>query len=33
LRIDDPNEEFVVCNNACKEGLCGVLSQNGHVVC
>jgi hypothetical protein len=33
LRIVDPNEDFVVCIDACKEGLGGVLSQNGHVVC
>ena len=33
LRIDDLNENFVVCTNACKEGLGGVLSQNGYVVC
>jgi hypothetical protein len=32
LRIVDPNEDFVVCTNACKEGLGGVLSQNGHVI-
>jgi hypothetical protein len=33
LRIVDPNEDFIVCTDACKEGLGGVLSQNGHVVC
>jgi hypothetical protein len=33
LRITDPNEDFVVCTNACKEGLGGVLSQNGFVIC
>jgi hypothetical protein len=33
LRIVDPNEDFVVCIDACKEGLGGVLSQNGHVIC
>ena len=33
IRIVDPNEDFIVCTNACKEGLGGVLSQNGHVVC
>jgi hypothetical protein len=33
LRIADPNEDFIVCTNACKEGLCGVLSQNGFVIC
>jgi hypothetical protein len=33
MRIADPNEDFVVCTNACKEGLGGVLSQNGFVIC
>jgi hypothetical protein len=33
LRIVDPNEDFIVCIDACKEGLGGVLSQNGFVVC
>jgi hypothetical protein len=33
LRIIDPNADFVVCMDACKEGLGGVLTQNGHVVC
>jgi hypothetical protein len=33
LRIVDPNKDFVVCIDACKEGLGGVFSQNGHVVC
>jgi hypothetical protein len=33
LRIANPNEYFVVCIDACKEGLGGVLSQNGFVVC
>ena len=32
LNIVDPNEEFVLCINACKEGLRGVLSQNEHVI-
>jgi hypothetical protein len=31
LRIVDPDEEFVVCTDACKEGLDGFLSQNGNV--
>jgi hypothetical protein len=31
LKIVDPNESFVVCTDACKEGLGGVLTQNGHV--
>ena len=33
LKIADPNEDFIVCTNACKDGLGGVLSQNGFVVC
>jgi hypothetical protein len=33
LRIVDPDEDFVVYTNACKEGLGGVLSQNGYMVC
>ena len=32
LRIDDPNKEFVVCTNACNDGLGGVLTQEGHVI-
>ena len=33
LRIADPNEYFLVCTDACKEGLGGVLSQNRFVLC
>jgi hypothetical protein len=33
LRIADPNEDFIVCTYACKEGLGGVLRQNGFVIC
>jgi hypothetical protein len=33
MRIVDPNEDFIVCRDASKEGLGGVLSQNGFVVC
>jgi hypothetical protein len=33
LRILDPDANFVVCTNACKERLGGFLNQNGHVVC
>jgi hypothetical protein len=32
-RIAYPNEYFVVCTDACKEGLGGVLNQNGFVIC
>ena len=31
-RIADMNEDFVVCTDACKEGLGGVLSQNRFVI-
>jgi hypothetical protein len=33
LRITDPEEDFIVCTDACNEGLGGVLSQNGFVIC
>jgi hypothetical protein len=33
LRIVDPNEDFVLCTDACKEGLGGVLNRNGFVIC
>jgi hypothetical protein len=33
LRIANPNMDFVVCTNACKEGLGGVLNHNGFVIC
>jgi hypothetical protein len=33
LRIVDPNEDFIICTYACKEGLGGVLNQNGFVIC
>jgi hypothetical protein len=33
LRIADPNMDFVVCTDACKEGLGGVLNQDGFVIC
>jgi hypothetical protein len=32
LKIADPNKSFLVCTDACKEGLGGVLTQNGHVI-
>jgi hypothetical protein len=32
LKILDPNESFLVCTDACKEGLGGFLTQNGHVI-
>ena len=30
--IVDPEEEFVVCTDACKQGLGGVVMQDNHVV-
>jgi hypothetical protein len=33
LKIVDPDEYFVVCTDAYKGGLGGVLSQKYHVVC
>jgi hypothetical protein len=33
LRIADPNADFTVCTDACKEGLGGVLSQNRFIIC
>jgi hypothetical protein len=33
LRIADPNQDFIVCTDSCKEGLGGVLSQNEFVIC
>jgi hypothetical protein len=32
LKIVDPKEIFVVCTDACEEGLGGVLVKNGHVI-
>ena len=33
LKVDDPYKSYTVCTDASKEGLGGVLSQEGHVVC
>jgi hypothetical protein len=33
LKIDDPKDDFLMCTNACKEGIGGVLMQGGSVVC
>jgi hypothetical protein len=32
LKVADPNESFVVCRYAWKEGIGGILTQNGHVI-
>jgi hypothetical protein len=33
LKIENPNRDFLVCTDARKEGLGGVLIQEGHVIC
>ena len=33
LRIADLEKDFVVCTNACGQGLGGVLMQDNHVIC
>jgi hypothetical protein len=33
LGFIDLDAYLIVCTNACKKGLSGVLSQDGHVVC
>jgi hypothetical protein len=33
LKIADPDEDIVVCTNACKEELSRVLTQKDYVVC
>jgi hypothetical protein len=33
LKIADPSKDYVVCTDACKEGLGGVLIQEGSVIC
>ena len=32
-KISNMDKEFVICTNACKKGLGGVLMKNGQVVC
>jgi hypothetical protein len=33
LKVIDRDENFVVCTDACKEGIGGILTQNGHTIC
>jgi hypothetical protein len=33
LKIAYPNKDFLVCTDSFKEGLGGVLMQEGHVIC
>ena len=32
LKIANPNEDFIICTHACKEGISGILTWNGHVI-
>ena len=32
LRVADPNKDFIVCTEACNDGLGGVLTQEGHAI-
>ena len=33
LKVANPNKDFTVCVDASKEGLCGLLTQEGHLIC
>ena len=33
LKVVDPEKDFVVCTDACRQGLRGVLMQDNHVIC
>jgi hypothetical protein len=33
LKIADPNKDFLMCIDACKEVIRGVLMQEGYVIC
>jgi hypothetical protein len=33
MKIVDPNKDFLMCMDGCKEGLGGVLMQEGNVIC
>jgi hypothetical protein len=33
LKIADPETDFLVCTDSCKEGIGGVLMQEGSIVC
>ena len=33
LKVEDPKKDFVVCTDACRQGLGGVLMQDNHVIC
>ena len=33
LKIVNPNENFMLCTNTYQQGIGGMLTQNGHVIC
>ena len=33
LKVADPKKDFVVCTDACRQGLGGFLMQDNHVIC
>ena len=33
LKFADPEKDFVVCTDACRQGLGGVLMHDNHVIC
>jgi len=33
LKVADPDKDFIVCVDMSKEGLGGVLTQEGHFIC
>jgi hypothetical protein len=33
LNVENPDKDFIVCVDASKEGLGGVLTQEGHIIC
>ena len=33
LKVADPEKDFVVCTDACGQGLGGVLMQDNHAIC
>jgi hypothetical protein len=33
LKVADPDKDFTICVDASKEGLGGVLTQEGHIIC